>query len=655
MRTRRDLREEDPQSLLRRCERALREAGRAAGSGSRQQVRAAARSFVRRHRRNGSYLAFVLRSVLANSALAAVLLGFAPAPAQARSTLFLENTGTANPMNGQDVGILSTPAATDLDHDGDLDIVSGERYGTFVYYTNIGSATAPSYIIVPTIIVDVGDASAPAFGDLDHDGTDDELVGTAAGTFAYFGSNIFALNPMNGVDVGSYATPAFGDLDADGDLDLVVGEQDGVLNYFENVGSATVPTFVQRTGTANPFGALPSVGLFSAPAIADLDGDGDVDVVSGAGDGTYFYFENTGLPLAPEFVLRSGADNPLAGFDVGGRSTPVLGDFDGDGDADVLAGETYGTFKFYANQAGHFVLRSGAANPLSAIDVGDDSAPAFGDLDADGDLDIVSGDFLGQFHYLKNIGSVIAAVFSEQTGLQNPLGGFDVGSRSKPAIADIGFFTPDGKLDVSSGANDGTFHFYKNTGTASVAAFLEQTGSQTNPFYNEDVGANSAPALGDLDGFIPENVTGENFGTFLVSEPFSTFIALPPGLTGEDVGTYSTPSLGDTDGDGDLDLVAGEQSGVFNYYENIGDPLAPEFLLHSDARNPVAGQDIGFDSAPALGDLDGDGARDLVSGQLDGQFSFFKNVLIRPWPRYAGPSPIPFRNADVGYFSTPAS
>jgi hypothetical protein len=640
--------------LLRRCEHALTTAARAAGTNTRQQVRAAARGFVRRHRRNGSYLAFVLRSVLANSALALALLGFASASAQARSTLFLENTGTANPMNGQDVGILSTPAATDIDHDGDLDIVSGERYGTFLYYTNIGSATAPSYIIQPSIIVDVGDASAPAFGDLDHDGTDDELVGTAAGTFAYFGSNIFALNPMNGVDVGSYATPAFGDLDADGDLDLVSGTFNGVVLYFENTGDAKVPQFEQQTGDANPIPVI-SVGLFAAPSLADLDGDGDLDLVVGTGYGTFVYFENTGSPLTPKFVVRTGADNPLAGIDVGGRSTPVLADFDADGDADVLAGETYGTFKFYANQAGHFVLRSGAANPLSAIDVGDDSAPAFGDLDADGDLDIVSGDFIGQFHYLKNIGTTIAAAFQEQTGTLNPLGFADVGTRSKPAIADIGFYTPDGKLDVSSGANDGTFHFYKNTGTASAPAFEEQTGSQTNPFYNEDVGANSAPALGDLDGFIPENVTGENFGTFLVSEPFSTFISVPPGLTGQDVGTYSTPSLGDTDGDGDLDLVAGEQSGVFNYYENIGDPLAPEFLLHSDAKNPVAGQDIGFDSAPALGDLDGDGARDLVTGQLDGQFSFFKNVLIRPWPRYAGPSPIPFRDADVGFFSTPAS
>ena len=58
-----------------------------------------------------------------------------------------------------------------------------------------------------------------------------------------------------------------------GDLDLVVGNGDGLLNYFENNGRSTVPVFVQRTGSANPFDGI-DFGEYSAPALGDLDNDG---------------------------------------------------------------------------------------------------------------------------------------------------------------------------------------------------------------------------------------------------------------------------------------------------------------------------------------------------------------------------------------------
>ena len=58
-----------------------------------------------------------------------------------------------------------------------------------------------------------------------------------------------------------------------GDLDLVVGNGDGELAYIENTGTSTAPVFVARIGSANPFDSV-DVSLFSAPAVADLDGDG---------------------------------------------------------------------------------------------------------------------------------------------------------------------------------------------------------------------------------------------------------------------------------------------------------------------------------------------------------------------------------------------
>src|SRR6185436_1282769 len=115
------------------CERALARAARAQGAGSRQLVRAAARRFVRRHRRDSGYLAWVLRSVRTSAALAVALLGLAAAPAGATLPAFSALTGSANPLNGVDIGNRSAPAFADLDGDGDLDAMVGEQGGTFRY------------------------------------------------------------------------------------------------------------------------------------------------------------------------------------------------------------------------------------------------------------------------------------------------------------------------------------------------------------------------------------------------------------------------------------------------------------------------------------------------------------------------------------------
>ena len=86
-----------------------------------------------------------------------------------------------------------------------------------------------------------------------------------------------------------------------GDLDLVGGEESGKLIYLENTGSSRTPEFVERIGTANPFDGI-DVGVYSAPALGDLDGDGDLDLVVGEESGKLIYIENTGTSTEPEFA-----------------------------------------------------------------------------------------------------------------------------------------------------------------------------------------------------------------------------------------------------------------------------------------------------------------------------------------------------------------
>ena len=58
---------------------------------------------------------------------------------------------------------------------------------------------------------------------------------------------------------------------------------------------------------------------------------------------------------------------------------------------------------------------------------------------------------------------------------------------------------------------------------------------------------------------------------------------------------------------GDLDLVVGNLDGLLNYFENTGTSTAPRFVQKRGSLNPFDGVDVGSYSAPALGDLDGDG------------------------------------------------
>ena len=203
---------------------------------------------------------------------------------------------------------------------------------------------------------------------------------------------------------------------------------------------------------------------FAAPALVDLDNDGDMDLVSGDDSGTLLYFENTGASTTPNFVPRTGTANPFDGFDVGSDSAPVFGDLDADGDMDVVVGEKDGKLNYFENTgtstAPVFVQRTGSANLFDGFSIGGYSKPALGDLDNDGTL------------------------------------------RPRPSIdktATARFLSLAGDLDLVLGDDYGKLNYIENTGTSTAPVFVQRTGS-ANPFDGVDVGQQSAPVLGDLDG-----------------------------------------------------------------------------------------------------------------------------------------------------------
>ena len=291
-------------------------------------------------------------------------------------------------------------------------------------------------------------------------------------------------NPLNGVSGLSYVRPTFVDIDGDGDKDAFIGSYSpAVINYYKNTGTPMAPVFTLQTGASNPLNGV-AVALAS-PAFADIDGDGDQDVFIGFNNGTISYYKNTGSSTVPVFTQQTGAANPFNGVDVGDYSAPVFVDIDGDGDLDAFIGALDGTIYYFKNTGSStvpvFTQQTGAANPFNGVGVGGFSVPTFIDVDKDGDKDAFIGSNNGTISYYKNTGSSTVPVFTQQTGVANPLNGVTVGGYSAPATVDI---DGDGNVDLFIGNNAGNVSYYKNTSTVLPLQLIDFTGSR-QPDHNQ--------------------------------------------------------------------------------------------------------------------------------------------------------------------------
>jgi hypothetical protein len=280
----------------------------------------------------------------------------------------------------------------------------------------------------------------------------------------------------------------------------------------------------------------------------------------------------------PLFTELTGVDNPLSGVSAASNweeeSAPAFGDIDGDSDLDVMIGVYAGTIKMYRNDGTtsvpSYTLVTGTGNPFNGVDIGSNSAPALVDIDNDGDLDAFIGEEYGGINYFHND----SGTFTQVTGAGNPFNGVDVGYRSYSTFGDV---DGDGDLDAFIGEVNGTITFYRNTGTVSTPTFSLVSGSD-NPFNGVDVRYFAAPVLADLDA------------------------------------------------DGDLDAVIGEEDGILNYFRNDGTSGAPSFVETTGWDNPFNFKEVGFNSTPTLGDIDGDGDLDAFSGDYLGNIHFFRNA-----------------------------
>jgi hypothetical protein len=138
------------------------------------------------------------------------------------------------------------PKFADIDHDGDLDLFAGEYGGNLKFFENTGTPAEPDFaasVQNPFGFTAAYQIASPAFSDIDHDGDLDLFVGEYYGNFQYYRNSGTAEepaftapleNPFGLVATYEFNFPAIADLDDDGDDDILSGEYYGMFQYFQN-------------------------------------------------------------------------------------------------------------------------------------------------------------------------------------------------------------------------------------------------------------------------------------------------------------------------------------------------------------------------------------------------------------------------------------
>ncbi|HKJ02008.1 MAG TPA: VCBS repeat-containing protein, partial [Longimicrobiales bacterium] len=336
------------------------------------------------------------------------------------------------------------------------------------------------------------------------------------------------------------------------------------------------------------------------------------------------------VALAATFLWRSrerGADAPepvrfetlpVAAFDAGGTLTDAWADVDGDGDPDRFVGFNGAPSRLYRNDGTTGFTDVAAATGL--VVERRVRTSAWGDYDGDGDPDLLLG-YAGDGPVLalwRNDGGAAFTEVAADAGLS-----LGAGATRQASWVDV---DGDGDLDLFLALRDAPNRLWRNDG----GSFTDVTEASGLGDPRRSVGAVwfDADTDGDLDVYVA-NMDGDANGLWLDEGGVFSDVAPAWGLAdggralGDEAQGTVRPCAVDWDGDGDLDLSTANY-GTNGLFRNPGGPgvwdnVAPDEGLATDSH---------FDTC-AWADFDHDGRADLyVNGTVSGGVSY-PDLLLR--------------------------
>ena len=429
------------------------------------------------------------------------------------------------------------------------------------------------------------------------------------------------------IDVYGAPSPNMEDFDGDGDLDLICGEFIDRLTWFENIGTRQNPVFASGKFLENREGIIRMDLQMIVPVAVDWDQDGDMDLVVGDEDGRVAFIENTGdvkhnMPVFHSPVyFKQQADR----LKFGALVTPVSVDWDGDGDEDLVCGNTAGYIGFIENLDGgnppkwnNPVLLEAEGTPIRIIagEKGSIQGPAerkwgyttvgVADWDHDGLMDIIVNSIWGRVEWYKNTGSrnkpALASAqpvivewkgepsYPEWNWWEPEPGNLVTQWRTTPFVTD---WNGDGLMDLIMLDHEGYLAYFERYMNGDI--LLLKAGQRI--FYSEPYSAfdGKSNPMDSVPGILRLN-------------------ACEAGASGR-----RKFCLADWDGDGDTDLLV--NSSNIAWFENLG--REEGFWKLHYRGNILETKLAGHTTSPTMVDWNRDGTLELLIGAEDGHFYYY--------------------------------